>query len=124
MQTDRADLTAALDDKDPRTSRIIFQDKKREDQGLPAAGTSVHSVEADVTNPEEGFQSEYICSLPPRRTPTRTPVPLSSEEGADDTIEVEGEPESTPSGVCQRRYVICLPLTPTSSEGGWQAHRA
>ena len=63
LKTDRADLTAVLDDKDPRTSRIIFQDKKGEDQGLPVAGTSIHGITVNMSNPEDSPPSKYFCSL-------------------------------------------------------------
>ena len=96
-----------LDDKDPTTSRIVFQDKKREDQGLPAAGTSIHGVEADVTNPGEGTPSEYSCSLLLYQMFMWISVPLSSEEAADDTRKVGGQQESMSSGVLIPSRCLC-----------------
>ena len=40
----RPDSTVTPDENDTRVSRIVFKDKKREDQGLPARGTSTAGV--------------------------------------------------------------------------------
>ena len=98
-----------LDDKDPRTSRIVFQDNKSEDQGLPAPGTSIPGI-VDGTGHRNDPTSECFWSLPLRQIPT----PLPSEKNAD-TGEEKSEPAATSGGTCQYRCVICFLLTSTSS---------
>ena len=52
LEVDGPDLTAILDDKDPRASRIVFHDKKSEDQG--SAVTNVLATGSVVKSSEQG----------------------------------------------------------------------
>jgi len=60
----QSDSTVTLDENDTRASRIVFQDKKREDQGLSVPGTS--TAGALVGGGEHGDDptGEYFRSLP------------------------------------------------------------
>ena len=52
LEVDGPDLTAILDDKDPRASRIVFHGKKSGDQG--SAVTDVLPADSVVNNNEQG----------------------------------------------------------------------
>ena len=64
LQIDRADLAAVLDDKDPRASRIVFQDKESEDQGPLAAGVVRHFTSLSHTN-----QTNHMSGKTSKKTP-------------------------------------------------------
>ena len=49
-----------LDEKDARASRIVFQDRKSEDQKLPAQGTSIPGVVVGDNEHEGGPISECL----------------------------------------------------------------
>ena len=65
MGADRTDSTAALDENGTRVSRIVFHDKKSEDQELPTPETSNHGAVVGGDQ-HAGFPiSEYFQSVSP-----------------------------------------------------------
>jgi hypothetical protein len=58
-KADRPDLTATLDEGSPRTSQIVFQDKRGESQELPAPETSTSGIVVGRT--DHGNDLEGKC---------------------------------------------------------------
>ena len=61
---DRPDSTAMLDENDVRASRIEFNHKESEDQGLPVPGPSTSGAVIGGDDHDTGPISEYFRSLP------------------------------------------------------------
>ena len=108
---DPPDSTVISDDKDPRTSRIVFRDKpeKSGDPGLPVPA---HAAVVGGTERGGGPMSECDCSLSSRPMFMRIFVP---EEDTTDTREEGGEPAITPRGTYRYDCVVRFLLTSTSS---------
>ena len=107
--------TVTLDEKEPRTSRIVFHEKKSEHQGPPVPGTSASG--AVIGSDEHGNNTTGGCFLSSslsRPIFMRTSLPFSSEENTGDT-RGEGESIEVSRGTYRCHCVVCLPFTSSSS---------
>ena len=107
----RPDPTVILDEKNPRASRIVFNDTKVK---ISTPGVAIIGDTGKGQSPA----SEYpdICD---HTRHSRGYLPLSPlGEDIGDTGEEEGEPGVTPMGTHQRPCVVRFPLTSGSFSSG------
>lgn len=101
FRSNLSNLTVTQAEDGTRASQIVYQDKEREGQGLPAPGTP--TTGSVVGGDELGNGPTSECSSFPLSRPIfiRIPVALPSEETAGGTTKEEGEPVELPMSTCR-----------------------
>ena len=104
LEADRADSLTMTLDGGPRTSQIVFHDKKSKDQALPAPGTSILGT---VVGGEHGNDpSEFFQPCHRGQCSCGSLYFLPSEENIDITGKEKGKQAEASAGSYRYNYVV------------------
>ena len=123
LKSDEPDSTVTLDEKNPRASRIVYNDKKSEDRGSPTPVTSTPGTVVGGSERDDIPTGKRFCFLLSWPIFIRMSVPLLSEENTSDTGK-EGEETEVSRGMRRYRYFVRFLLTSASSGERLQGYKA